>query len=231
MGHVDAIGIALLVLALAALAWSRHRLALAALGAAILGKLFPLILVPVFLGRTPRRTWFVLFLVLTAGVLPFLGPGVDPTLTLRTFVAQWRGNDVLFAGLVALTGSPGAAKAIALLLTGLVLAACHRRRARIETTALAAMTAVLLLSPVLHPWYLTWIVPLLAVRPEPALIAWTGSIALAYLAVSRFLAVGVYEVVPWVRAVEFVIPLVTAGLVHHRARRRAAVAVAAAQLG
>ncbi len=207
MGHVDAIGIALLTGALAALAAARHRLALAALGAAALAKLFPLLLVPAFLARTPRRAWFVLPLVLAAGVLPFAAHGVDPTGSLGTFAARWRGNDVAFAGLVALTGSPDTAKGLALLLLGGVLAACRLRRASLESTALAAMTAALLLSPVLHPWYLTWIVPLLAVRPEPALVAWTGSIALAYLAVSRELAVGVYEVRPWVRGLEFAIPL------------------------
>lgn len=217
MGHVDAVGIALLVGALAALALARHRLALAALGAAVLAKLFPLLIVPAFLERTPRRAWFVLPLVLAAGVLPFAAHGVDPSGSLRTFAARWRGNDVLFAGLVALAGSPGAAKGVALLLLGAILAACRLRRAGVESTALAAMTAVLLLSPVLHPWYLTWIVPLLAVRPVPALIAWTGSVALAYLAVRRELAVGVYEVVPWVRGLELAIPLAVAALA--RARR------------
>ncbi len=220
MGHVDAIGIALLVAALAAFARARYGRGLAALGGAILGKLFPLLLVPAFLSRSPRRSWIVLPLLLIVGVVPFLTPGVDPTTTLRTFIAKWRGNDVLFAGLLALTGSLAAAKVAALFLVVLTAALCHRR-ASLEMTALAVMAAALLLSPVLHPWYITWIVPLLAVRPSVAGIAWTGSIALAYLAWSRFHATGEYAVAPAIRALELALPLAAQAGAWRAGRRRA----------
>lgn len=222
MGHVDAIGIALLVAALLALVRERHRLALGALGAAILGKLLPVVLLPSFAVRTRVRTWWVLPLVLVAGFLPFFAGGVDPTTSLRTFAVHWRGNDVIFCGLVALAGSPAAAKLVAALAIAIVVLVCLVRRVTATTSALVAISTVLLLSPVLHPWYLTWLPPLLALRPSIAGVAWTGTVALAYLAWGRFSTTGVYEVAASVRALELGLPLVAAGLGVLLARREPA---------
>jgi hypothetical protein len=210
MGHVDAVGIALLVAALLALERRRQGVALMALGASILGKLLPFLLVPTFLLRTRRRLWILLPLVLIAGFLPFYAGGVDPTVSLRTFALHWRGNDLLFSGFVWLTGSPLAAKASAALLIAVVVLFCLVRRVSPAATALVSVSAVLLVSPVLHPWYLTWLPPLLALRPSVPGVAWTGSVVLAYLAWSRFHTLGVYEVVPWVRALELLLPLAAA---------------------
>ncbi len=213
MGHVDAIGIAFLVAAILALERQRPRLALAALAAAILGKLMPVLLVPAFLARASRRAWWVLVLILAAGLLPFWHAGVDPTVALRTFAAIWRGNDVAFAWLLKLAdGDLAAAKRFAAILTAAVALACLRRRASPAATALAVLTAALLLSPVLHPWYLTWLVPFLAVRPSASLVTWTGSVVFAYVAWTGFHAAGEYAVPLGVRALELGLPLATAAV-------------------
>ena len=36
------------------------------------------------------------------------------------------------------------------------------------------IVTILALSANVHPWYLTWIVPLLALYPIPGLLLWTG---------------------------------------------------------
>ena len=46
---------------------------------------------------------------------------------------------------------------------------------------LVVLTTVLLVSPILHPWYLLWIAPLLVLHPSRALILWTGLAPLSYL--------------------------------------------------
>ena len=45
---------------------------------------------------------------------------------------------------------------------------------------LVCLTAVLLLAPVMNPWYLLWVIPLLAIHPSRALILWTGLAPLSY---------------------------------------------------
>src|SRR5262249_35426373 len=68
----------------------------------------------------------------------------------------------------------------------------------------------LLLSPTLHPWYLLWILPWLALFPSPAWLALTGLAPLAYLGS------------PWVVWAEYV-PFfaLLAGSCWLRSRRRA----------
>jgi hypothetical protein len=39
---------------------------------------------------------------------------------------------------------------------------------------------MLMISANCHPWYLTWILPLLAFHPVPALLLWTAVMPLAY---------------------------------------------------
>ncbi len=207
MGHADAIGITFLIAALLALGHRRDFLTLAALAGSIWAKLLPVVVAPLFLAGTRRRAWPVLPLVLGAAILPFLGPGIDPMISLRAFAAHWRGNEIIFSGLVRWAGSLTAAKQLGALFTLVVVAACLVRRTSAERTALWVIASAFLLSPVLHPWYLSWLVPLLALAPSVLLLVWTGSVVLAYLAWGAFHGRGVYEVAWWVPALELILPL------------------------
>ena len=46
-------------------------------------------------------------------------------------------------------------------------------RWRVEARALALIVTILALSANVHPWYLTWIVPLLVLYPLPGLLLWS----------------------------------------------------------
>ncbi|HKN48513.1 MAG TPA: hypothetical protein VJ144_11135 [Candidatus Polarisedimenticolia bacterium] len=61
--------------------------------------------------------------------------------------------------------------------------------------------ALLLLSPTLHPWYLLWILPWLALFPSRAWILLTGLVALAYLNLGA--AGRAAEPHPWVHLPEY----------------------------
>jgi hypothetical protein len=45
----------------------------------------------------------------------------------------------------------------------------------------AVATALTLLTPTLHPWYLLWLLPLLTIQPRPAWMYLTGAISLSYI--------------------------------------------------
>ena len=53
--------------------------------------------------------------------------------------------------------------------------------------------AFLLLTPVLHPWYVCWIVPFLVIIPNRAWIFFTGAVFLSYLVLKGYVATGVWE--------------------------------------
>jgi len=108
--HLDIIGIALLTGSLYWLITRRHALACGFLGLSVLGKLYPAILLPLYLKEAakPDRPPFerachllglaVLFTAVVAcGYLPFLDTGLKTFEGLKTFSLSWQSNDSLFA--------------------------------------------------------------------------------------------------------------------------------------
>jgi len=58
---------------------------------------------------------------------------------------------------------------------------------------LGAVAAVLLLSANCFPWYLSWMLPFLAVQPVRPLLLWTVLAPLAYHVVPGYEATGTWE--------------------------------------
>lgn len=202
-GHADILGLLLLVVAVGLTArpgaWRGAGGGLA-LGLAALVKFLVLPLAPFLVA--PRRWWLVggvALLTVALCYLPYRAPGVNPLGSLGTYAAKWRANDFLFAPLVR----PGteldqdarllAAKRVAgaLLVSALLLVA-WRRPAR-PTALLLALGATLLLSPVVHPWYVAWLVPLVALRFSPAGLCLSLTVLLAYHPLPRYLAGGAWH--------------------------------------
>lgn len=83
-----------------------------------------------------------------------------------------------------------------------------RRRARMGPNAtfgfaLAGTAALLLLAPTLHPWYLIWLLPLLAIWPNRALLLLTGTVMLSYWVLIAYGKEGIWQENPVVKIVEF----------------------------
>ena len=191
-GHVDAVALPFILLAV--LAWQRRQDVLAgnALGAATLGKIFPILLVPAFLGR---RRWATLLgsgAIILLGYLPFLPTaGLQVLGHLPRFLAD---PDEMFnpslMGLVVLLASHASRDPvwwaasigrIALLCT---LAWLAWRKTETHQDLLARIWvvagAMTLLTLTLHPWYLLWLVPFLAIQPRPAWIYLSGAVVASY---------------------------------------------------
>ena len=113
---------------------------------------------------------------------------------LEGFAAGWRNNDSLFAVLLRFTDGDleSAARAGKWILVVFVVGL---RLLRLPPCAgeLAAICAMLLLSANCFPWYLSWMLPLLAVQPIPALLLWTALVSLAYHLIPGYEANGVWE--------------------------------------
>lgn len=196
-GHNDSLPVLCVVVALAFAARVRWTAAFAALSLAAAAKLWPLVLLPAFLrwngrGRWGwRRAWPVVpvFLVLW---WPYRSDVEYNIRFMSGFVGGWRNNDSVFGLLLWLAGDIYRAKytAFALIAAAAVLAAW--RCGTLEKASLAAITALLVISANVHPWYLTWLLPLLVFHPVPALLLWTALVPLAY-----------HTVIPWVELGEW----------------------------
>ena len=229
-GHVDILGVALLVLALLLLLRGSRHGAAGALAAAVLGKLIPVLAVAAFwrhwspghaqLWRRwldPVARWPLVWVpvAVALGYAPYLDAGPGMWSGLHTFAAKWRFNDSLY-GLVYSAISdpkPGWQWDDEALLTarwaclgGLCLVgflAMSRWRDPVRITA-AILGAQLLLSPTVHPWYLLWLLPFVALIPSAPWLAFSWLALLAYQVLHGYRATGVWELATWVRWVEYV---------------------------
>jgi hypothetical protein len=212
-GHNDVVAVLLLLAALAWILQERPALSTAALGAGVLAKLAPLLVLPTFVRRTRPSRLLLLPLVLAAGYLPFGVAGAGLFRGLGEYAHRWEGNDFLFRGLLESVRWLDPTEALDSFITWLrswlggvlpldplygfthpqafsrLLAFGGMVAVAVYVTfkpwappreLLVAFAAALLLSPVLHPWYLLWIAPLLALDPSRGLLLWTGLVMLSY---------------------------------------------------
>jgi alpha-1,6-mannosyltransferase len=112
--HLDIIGISLLCGSIYFLVSHRHTLATFFLALSFLGKLYPIILLPLYIqacyekkSQEEKRAWLAplgntsLFLgVIVLGYLPFMGIGLQIFEGLKAFTLYWQSNDSIFAILV-----------------------------------------------------------------------------------------------------------------------------------
>ena len=212
-GHVDALAIPLLLLAV--LAWLRGQDGAAgiALGAATLVKVYPILLLPAFFSR---RRWPLLLgcgATLLLGYLPYLpGTGWQVLGHLPRYLAD--PNEVFnpsLMGLVLFLGwRLGTAPVLwaswigRLALLG-TLGWLARSRAETPHDLLARIFlvggAATLLTLTLHPWYLLWLVPFLAIQPRLAWIYLSAAVVLSYafyvVTLPSRILIGVLEYLPF----------------------------------
>lgn len=204
--HLDPIALTPLVLFLWLWQRDRTRLAAAALGLSVLGKLFALVLVPVYLASlwsTDRRRAIaaavVFGAVVAAGYLPFLDLG-----SLGAFLSRWNSNEgasglvrwaltgllgdgqVVFLG--AETGRAEVASKVVCALAFLAWVARSSRRAAAGADFAAGslacrdvLGALFLLSAVAQPWYAAWFLCLCCLAPSGPLLLMASAVVLYYV--------------------------------------------------
>ena len=216
-GHLDSlVGFCLLVLLLFLERWNRrHDLMSAALsglslGAAVLAKLYPIILLPicgVYLLRrgmnmplAARWSHLILFMLCLFGLIivsyaPFLGVGFDRiTEGLRTYNDEWINNEGLFGLILYIVSQLSNAESFAIVrlaahwLTGLIAvgaaATVYRSKNPVENLVKALQITLLgwlLLLPAVFPWYAVGLIAVSAVNPRGLIVLVSISLGLYYL--------------------------------------------------
>jgi hypothetical protein len=179
-GHIDILGLLLLVISVAALGRRWRALAAVAFGLAVAVKFLPIVLTPLYWRLVRMRD--ALLAVFLVGLLyvPYLEHGRIPTGSLGTFVQRFRFNDPAFAGLEHVV-SPRAVVGLAVSL-GLLTAAWLRSRQQESGWSPWAwpMGVSLAFAPVLYPWYLLWLVPFLGAASTLPLMVWSVTILFTY---------------------------------------------------
>ena len=206
--HPDGVGVCLLLAAVVLARRRRWWIAAALLGLAVAAKTFALVLAPLILLRARLRHWLLFAVTAAAAYLPFVVRGGTDLSSLGVFARDWEFNSAVF-GLLNAVVPPFEAR----ILLGLVFAAfwgwyCLRRAGGREGGIPRGdwlFGVLLLLSPVINPWYLLWLLPFAVVFPS--VWAWTASAAVLLSYVTGLnlpdYTLQPYEQPVWVRGLEF----------------------------
>jgi alpha-1,6-mannosyltransferase len=180
-GHIDIVGVLLLLVSAAALLRRWRAVAAMAFGLAVAVKLLPIVLLPLYWKRVRMRDGALAAVVLGLLCVPFLNRGRIPFGSLSTYVQSFRFNDPVFATLERVT-APQVIAGLAVLV-GLLTALCMRRRSAERPLDAFAwpMAASLLCAPVVYPWYLLWLLPFIGSTSTLPIIIWTVSIIPTYI--------------------------------------------------
>ena len=191
-GHVDALMLPFLLLALQARLTARPGLAGVLLGLATLIKLYPAVLFPALYSRRERRFPLGFGAALVLGYLPYVaGAGARVLGYLPGYFGPWEdfNGGLRYFLILALSPLTASARDIALGLCAILLllvALFVIRRDVIDhyiQRASYMISAYLLLVPTtFHPWYVIWLLPCLCFYPSWGWLYLSGAISLSYLA-------------------------------------------------
>jgi len=201
-GHADAAGVGLLAGAIGLYLLRRPARSGAFLAAAFLVK--PVLAPVAAAWFVARRQWRLLAgAVLAAELLtiPYMRSGANAFESLRRYQAEWEFNGVLHRALrvdawgavpdrlsrgewARLADEGGVEqKRVGRMIVAAAVpigAAAALTGAGAGAVAVGGLGALLLLLPTLHPWYLTWLYPLLAWRRVRAFLVWPVLVSLVY---------------------------------------------------
>jgi alpha-1,6-mannosyltransferase len=193
-GHVEPamVSVVLLALLLRQAGWS--VLAGAALGVAVLVKLYPVVLLPAWWRRDGWRFPATTAATVGIGYLPYVATlGTGALGFLPEYLASPEDHNIGLRALLThpfgFTGESARGIAMALLFAAMAVAlVVIGRRAGQDppglwrASTLAVGSYLLLVPTAMHPWYVVWIVPFLCVRPSPAWLWFSGAVSLSYVA-------------------------------------------------
>ncbi len=230
-GHYDALVLAALLVANLLIIGKRGLASMAALAAAALTKWFAALLLPVFLTRMqpstgetpfdraqgrpvpparhkalpyPGLLGLGAFLAACALITwPYAGAGRKLIAGLVAYGEQWRNNESLFRLLSWAAQRDDVAAGLALgMVVGVMVFAAQQRTEPLRASYWL-VGAILLLSPSVFPWYVTWLVPFLCFYPRAAGLLFSVTVLLAYHVVIGYRATGTWQYDPWLVALEY----------------------------
>jgi hypothetical protein len=192
-GHLDGLMLPFLLLALLFVQYRRVALGGALLGAATGIKLYPALLIPPMARRHGLR--LLLPFVLVIGLL-YISPVIASGTGVLGFLPQYlsdpgerfnSGPGALLAyGLGLLLGRPEQL-VVGVLVSALLVVALRRTKTEDQDLDGAIAETLLLVgtlvtfSQTVHPWYLVWVLPFLAIRPSVPWLYLSGAVVLSYV--------------------------------------------------
>jgi len=193
-GHNDVLAICCVMAAVYLVLKEKHNLSSACLGLGVLSKFYPLIFIPLFLGKNQYKSFFTCLAVITAGYLPFFFWGQpDPASVftgLGVYARKWSTNGFIFEFTYSLLSIfDNDPYILSKIICGSIFTVTwvfiFYKKQNVIEKAFWAVTALFLLSPVGDPWYFAWAIPFLCIYRKYSLIVLSYLLMLSYFEFTR----------------------------------------------
>ena len=193
-GHLDAIVVAGLAATCYFLTTKRRTAASVSLGLAIAAKVAPIVLVPFLARRVGAWRTALIFVTVLACCVPYFAAGTHLWDSFLTFSTGWQFNGGPFRLIDWLAGFVATKpEFLARLMCGALAAAALFTLYRYDDAdpdtfdrcAAMALGSVLILSPVVMPWYVSWLVPVGVLAWNRAALFFSLAVCLAFLVMVR----------------------------------------------
>jgi hypothetical protein len=205
--HVDAFGIPFLVYALFFYLDGKKILSYVLLGLSICIKPAPLILIPIILFTEKNRLEKLKVILIPAIVcaffyVPFVFSG-SPFQALVQYAENWTFNGIVFDLLDFFIRDNQRSRIVCAILFAIsYFIVLISKRSFIEKIYLSVFL-LLILSPVVHPWYLSWLAAILPFEPELSGITYVNLASLTSFTIVTFQLTGVWKEYPLVLLGEY----------------------------
>jgi 4-amino-4-deoxy-L-arabinose transferase-like glycosyltransferase len=222
--HLDGFGLPLLIVSLVLHIKGRKTAALVLLGLSLSVKPVGLVLLPILAMLETRwmyriRPILLPVLVVAVQYIPYVFTA-NPFESLLTFAEHWMFNGMVFSLLYQYFADNQVTRQWCAALLAVVLSVLYLSRGKWIVKMKRAILALLLFSPVVHAWYVTWLAVVL-----PAVPHWSGLVFVATVSLTAFTTMhygltGEWREFPAVMVGEY-LPVVIVLLVAALRRKRA----------
>jgi hypothetical protein len=208
-GHIDALGLPVLLFALSLWVREKKAASLLLIGVSMSVKPVGLILLPLLFFREqglPAKLR-VLLLPLVPLVLQFLpySFSANPLESVVIFGVHWEFNGAVFEVINAFVDNNQQSRTMCAVLLAAGVLALAIRRGPLLDSSYKAVLMLLLLSPVVHPWYVSWLAIFLPVARRWSGILFVATVSLSVLTVLEYRLIGMGPH-PWVLVGECACP-------------------------
>lgn len=217
-GHNDPTALLWLVVALW-LARRRPVVSALALSLGALTKLAPLVALPFLLREWSARARWTALAVLAPALAWFAYQAHGATSGLLAYGRTWRNNESLFWLLDRIARDGVAARGLAALAVAVVAAVVWWRRRALAEAARRTFQAAIVATPVMHPWYLGWVLCLEPWRRSAPWLLLSFTAILDYGVLARPAEGRDFHLGLAGRVVEYGLPLALAVVIALRRRR------------
>jgi len=206
--HVDAFGLPFLIFGLLFYHRKKVTFALLLLGFSLLVKPVAFVILPILFlhERGIINKAKVAVLPLSVLLIPFIPYtfNANPFEALMTFSKHWFFNGALFSVLFRLFSDNQTTRLWCFAFLAIALFALYLSKKPLHEKIVLAVLLLLLCSPVVHPWYVAWMIVLLPLVPISSGLAFAGTASLASITYVTYQLQGIWRDYPLVLVLEYV---------------------------